>query len=133
MDDTPLVVPPVKRTDVGYKRPPAEHRFTRENQPPRRRKKVEDFDPSALALLNKILAEPQRVIVNGAVTWMSNAEAIVCQALQLVESGNRTLRRPVDDLMMSVNKEKYTQSRLPRMEVDGVDIGPMAQWKNDDE
>lgn len=122
-----------KRTDVGYKRPPAEHQFTKENQPPPRKKKVADFDHSALDLLNKILAEPQRVIVNGAVVWMSNAEAIVRKAVQLVEAGNRTLKRPIDDLLMAVNKEKYDRSKVPHIIVGGVDTGPMYVCPDDDD
>ena len=85
-----------KRTDVGYKRPPAEHQFKLGQKPPPRKKRV-IASPSRTQLLMKILNEEQRVQIDGRPRWCTNAELVLMVAFQLAENGNATIARLLID------------------------------------
>lgn len=90
-----------KRTDVGYKRPPAEHQFKKgERPPPRKKKKQQELSPQEL--LWRILQEERRVTINGTVQWLRASEIIMKKAFLLAEAGSSTIDRILGELLMRV-------------------------------
>jgi hypothetical protein len=90
---------PPKRSDVGYKRPPPEHRFQKgQKRPPRKKKQVEKTSPRDL--LWGILQEERRVMVDGKSKWMTNSEIIMNNAFLLAEKGSAVMQRLVSELLI---------------------------------
>ena len=92
--------PEGKRSDVGYKRPPLEHRFKPGQKPPPRKKRP----PKAQTrpeLLMRILQEPQRVQVGPKVRWCTKAELLLLVAFQLAEKGSPSVLRALVDCLMT--------------------------------
>lgn len=100
MDDSAPPQPCSKRKDVGYKRPPPEHRFKPGQKPPPRKKlRQANFTET----LTMILREENRLENGGKPRWMTTAALLVEKAYQLAEQGNPTLSRAlVDYLAVSV-------------------------------
>jgi len=106
-----------KRTDVGYKNPPVEHRFSADNQPLRRKKRTpRSLHPAEI--LMKILAEEHRVEINGKVFWYTKGRLLIMTAFKLAEKGNPTLSRNLADLLFkdadaSLEDETWLQIQQP--------------------
>lgn len=107
--------PPLKRTDVGYKRPPIETRFKKGQKPPPRKKKTTpSFD--AKELLWMILQERRRVVIEGKAVWLTNAELIGRRAFIEAEKGSPVLLRLVNQFILSV--EPGEDSQMPEVIVE---------------
>ena len=74
---------------VGYKRPPAEHRFKKGGRPPPRKPKPDPGEQTPGRILWRVLQEERRITVGGNVQWVSNAQLIVRRAFELTNKGNR--------------------------------------------
>lgn len=105
---------PTKRADVGYKRPPAEHRFKKGQKPPPRKKK-ESEALSPRDLLWRILQEERRVIIDDKPQWMRVSEIVMKKAFHLAEKGSPTVSRLVTELLMSVGEKEERQEGHPRI------------------
>ncbi len=103
---------PVKRTDVGYKRPPWEHQFTEENQPPPRKKKDPLREIPMSETLRKVLDEPRRVVVGGKARWVTGADLVIMRAWQEAEKGSASLRREMMRLSLSAEVPAPEQAPL---------------------
>jgi hypothetical protein len=92
--------PARKRADVGYRRPPAEHRFSRENQPKRRRRsaKMHEETETVARLLSRVLSEERRAEVGTQVKWLRMSEILILKAFELAERGSPIMRRRLIDL-----------------------------------
>ena len=88
----------VRRTDVGYKRPPVEHQFQPGNKPAPRKKRSAK-SPNPVELLIQILGEEQRVEVAGKVRWYTKGRLLIMVAFKLAEQGNPTLSRALAKLL----------------------------------
>ena len=87
-------LPPAKRTDVGYKRPPPEHQFKKGQKPPPRRPKAPPPSTSPRATLHRILNQVRWADINGRRVRMTTGELILRVADQTAErTGNAALRR----------------------------------------
>ena len=121
-EDTPLdeaskaAGNPVKRSDVGYKRPPWEHQFTKENQPPPRKKKDTLREVPMSETLRKVLDEERRVVVAGKVRWVTCADLVMMRAWQEAEKGSATLRREM--LRLSLSAEVPVPEQAPLVVTD---------------
>ena len=94
MTTKPSNLPPAKRTDVGYKRPPPEHQFKKGQKPPPRRPKSPPPSNSPRATLHRILNEDRWVDINGKRVRITTRELIVRMAENIAEkTGNAALRR----------------------------------------
>lgn len=112
MDDTSKPAgTPVKRSDVGYKRPPWEHQFTEENQPPPRKKDPLREVPMS-ETLRKVLDEPRRVVQNGKVRWLTSADLVLMRAWQEAEKGSASLSREMMRLSLSAEVPAPEQAPL---------------------
>lgn len=89
-----------KRTDVGYKRPPVETRFKKGQKPPPRKKK-NDAPQRVEDIFWAVLQESRRVVIDGKVCWISNAELITRRAFIESEKGSSTLQRLLSQLLLS--------------------------------
>jgi hypothetical protein len=96
-DDPP---PSGKRTDVGYKRPPAEHQFKKGHKPPPRKKNGTAKPEGAGDLLRKLLQEERRVVIGNKASYMPVSEILIRKAFELSEKGNATMRRRLIELQM---------------------------------
>lgn len=103
---------PVKRSDVGYKRPPWEHQFTKENQPPPRKKKDPLREVPMSETLRKVLDEPRRVVVGGKVRWVTSADLVLMRAWQEAEKGSACLSREMMRLSLSAEVPVPEQAPL---------------------
>ena len=108
----------VKRTDVGYKRPPHEHRFKKGNKPPPRKKKDALREMPMSETLRKVLEEPRRVVVGGKVRWLTTADLVLVRAWQEAEKGSASLRREMMRLLLSA--EIATAEQAPLVLVDST-------------
>ena len=90
-----------KRSDVGYGRPPPEHRFKKGQKPPARKKKDKPTKVQLREVLRKVLQERHRVVLNGKTRWVSAVELVLRRAYQEAEKGNATLRRELTTLLFS--------------------------------
>jgi hypothetical protein len=90
--------PPSRQYEVGYKKPPAGTRFSKDRQPPRRKKKLGDL--SFKDLLWKLLQEPRRVLIDGKPVWRTNAHLVSQRAFQEAEKGSSTLMRLCNELLL---------------------------------
>jgi hypothetical protein len=106
-------VAPVKRSDVGYGRPPIEKRFKPGQKPPPRKQKKELPELSGREILWRILQEERRILANGKVTWMRTSEIIIRKAYQLADGGNSTLQRLMSELLMRLSGEEDVAERMP--------------------
>jgi hypothetical protein len=88
----------MKRTDVGYKRPPPEHQFKPGQKPPPRKPKSTAKRESARDLLNRLLNEPRRVLMDGKAVWRTTADLLVHKAYEAAEQGSPTIGRLLSDL-----------------------------------
>lgn len=88
--------------NVGYCRPPVEHQFKPgQKPPPRKAKPKKEQFKSSLEALWKVLHEQRRLMVNGKVVWMSNAELIVRKAFKCAEKDDSpTISSLVGELML---------------------------------
>ncbi len=91
----------VKRSDVGYKRPPIEHQFKKGQKPPPRKKKEAIGQVPVSETFRKILEEPRRVLWGKKVRWLTVADLIMKRAWQEAEKGSATLRRLILRLVLS--------------------------------
>lgn len=107
---------PVKRSDVGYKRPPWKYRFTTENQPPSRKKKDPLREIPMSETLRKVLDEERRVVLGGKVRWVTSADLVVMRAWQEAEKGSATLRREM--LRLSLSSEAPAPEQAPLVVTD---------------
>jgi len=98
-DDGP---PPAKRTDVGYKRPPVEHQFTSDQQPPPRKKRAL-VKVSAAQSLARILAEERRIMIGKKVRWLPNGYLLLEVAFQLGEKGNLAVQRALAGYLLAAD------------------------------
>ena len=89
-----------KRTDIGYKRPPAEHQFKKGHTPKPRKLKPSIKKPNNGEILWKILQEERRVVIEGKVQWIRIADLIVRRMYELADKGNSTMRRLSLELLM---------------------------------
>lgn len=101
MDEGDVDKPP-KRQDVGYKRPPPEHRFKPGQKPPPRKKKAVPDEVPISEILRKVLHEPRRATIDGKVKWVSSAELVIRKAYQEAEKGKEMLRRELARLLLSL-------------------------------
>gem|GEM_PF-2611572 len=92
---------PVKRSDVGYKRPPREHQFKKGQKPPPRKKKDPLREVPTRETFRKILDEPRRVVEGDKVRWLTVADLVIRRAWHEAEKGSVTLRRAILRLVMS--------------------------------
>lgn len=83
---------PLKDYEVGYGRPPVEHRFKKGQKPPARKRRRKDAT-SPQVLLWQILNEQKRVELNGEVRWLSASEIIIRKAFALSDAGSSTIQR----------------------------------------
>ncbi len=112
MDDTSKPADsPAKRSDVGYKRPPWEHQFTKENQPPPRKKDTLREVPMS-ETLRKVLDEPRRAVVGGKARWVTSADLVLMRAWQEAEKGSALLRREMMRLSLSAEIPAPEQAPL---------------------
>lgn len=110
-EDPPI---PEKRTDVGYKRPPLEHRFKPGQKPPPRRKRTPPTMTPA-QLLQLLLRERRHVVdTDGKAKWMAVGEIIMRNAWTLAEKGNLSIRRRFDQLVLKDPPEERPQE-MPRI------------------
>ena len=91
----------VKRTDVGYKRPPREHQFKKGEKPPPRKKKDPLREVPTSETFRKILDEPRRVDLDDKVRWLTVADLVIRRAWHEAEKGSVTLRRAILRLVLS--------------------------------
>ncbi len=113
MDDTSEPAgSPVKRSDVGYKRPPREHQFKKGQKPPPRRKKDPLREIPMSETLRKVLNEPRRVVVGGKVRWVTSADLVLMRAWQEGEKGSVTLSREMMRLTLSAEAPAPEQAPL---------------------
>ena len=89
-----------KRSDVGYKRPPVEHRFKPGQKPPPRKKRAAK-PKSRAQLLAMTLREEQRIEIGGKVRWCTKAELLLLVAFQLAERGNPSVSRALADYLLA--------------------------------
>jgi hypothetical protein len=120
---------PVKRTDVGYKRPPAEHQFKKGQKPPPRKPKAVRAELYPTEILWMVLREQRRVLIDGKVAWMPNVDLIWRKAMELAEAGNATMQRTVTSLLFSLDEGKPKLNGRTRIEIDGVHAGWMPEWE----
>ncbi len=102
----------VKRTDVGYKRPPREHQFKKDQKPPPRKKKDPLREIPMSETLRKVLDEPRRVVQNGKVRWLTSADLVLIRAWQEAEKGSASLRREMMRLSLSAEVPAPEQAPL---------------------
>lgn len=99
-----------KRQDVGYKRPPPEHRFKAGQKPPPRKKKAVPDEVPISEILRKVLHEPRRATIGGKVKWVSSAELVIRKAYQEAEKGKAMLRRELARLLLSLDGGTCTEA-----------------------
>ena len=102
----------LKRSDVGYKRPPREHQFKKGEKPPPRKKKEAIGQVPMSETFRKILDEPRRVIVGDKVRWLTVADLVMMRAWQEAEKGSATLRREIVRLSLSSEGPGLEQAPL---------------------
>jgi len=90
----------VKRSDVGYKRPPREHQFKKGEKPPPRKKKEAIGQVPMSETFRKILDESRRVVLGDKVRWLTVADLVMTRAWQEAEKGSVTLRRALLRLVL---------------------------------
>ena len=91
---------PIKRNDVGYKRPPVEHQFKPGQKPPPRRRKAEKAQ-SNTQLFARILAEERRLERGNKAIWCSTGSLVLEIAFQVAEKGNPTVMRALTDCLIA--------------------------------
>jgi hypothetical protein len=106
-----------KRTDVGYKRPPAEHQFKSGQKPPPRKRRAGEPE-STTKLLARILAEERRLGRGTNVRWLSNAYLLIEVAFQLAEEGNQGVARALAEYLLAADKPEPNDDPQPRVEED---------------
>ena len=92
-----------KRTDVGYRRPPIEHRFKKGQKPPPRKPKPvveDDLDD----MFWRVLQEPRRIMRGGKAKWVATSELLVRRAYHEAQKGSSTLSRLVNDQLLKAYK-----------------------------
>ncbi len=107
---------PVKRSDVGYKRPPREHQFKKGQKPPPRKKKDTLREVPMSETLRKVLDEERRVVLAGKVRWVTCADLVIMRAWQEAEKGSATLRREM--LRLSLSSEAPAPEQAPLVVTD---------------
>ena len=90
-----------KRSDVGYKRPPPEYQFKKNEKPPPRKKKEAPREVPMSEAFRKVLEEERRVEIGGKPQWLTAADLVMKRAWQEAEKGSPTLRREIVRLMLS--------------------------------
>lgn len=85
------------RKNVGYGHPPVEHQFKTGQKPPPRKRKPKAEETSR-ELLERLMKEPRRVLINGKASWWSTGALIIHKAYESAEKGSPTLRRLLSDL-----------------------------------
>lgn len=108
--------PAGKRLDVGYKRPPVEHRFKAGQTPPPRKKRIVEPESTTRCLL-RILREERRLIRGKNVVWLTNATLLVEIAFQLAEKGNATVSRALTSYLMANDEPEQFDDQI-RIEMD---------------
>ena len=93
---------PAKRQDVGYKRPPPEHRFKKGQKPPPRKKKAVPDEVPISEVLRMVLHERRRATIGGRVMWVTGGELVIRKAYQEAEKGKAMLRRELARLLLSL-------------------------------
>ena len=106
--------------EVGYKKPPRQHRFKPGEKQPRRGK-TEGAKASGHELW-AILQEDRIVAVKGRRTRMTNLEVILRRFMEKVEQGNASLLRLYYELSMSSSPEPDEMF----LDLDGV-VTPFPQ------
>ena len=101
MDQSDVPLSTGKRTDVGYGRPPPEHRFKKGEKPPPRKKKDAPREVPMSEAFRKILEEDRRVTIGEKGQWLTAADLVMKRAWQEAEKGSATLRREIVRLMLS--------------------------------
>ncbi len=91
----------VKRSDVGYKRPPREHQFKNGEKPPPRKKKEVFRAAPMTETMRKVLGEERRVVHAGKVRWLTAADLVIRRAWLEAEKGSPALRREIFRLSLS--------------------------------
>lgn len=108
-----------KRTDVGYKRPPVEHRFKKGQKPPPRKAKATSAKLSPIEILWQILKESRPVSRKGKRVWISNTALILHKAFEHAERGNPTMQRAVTGLLLALDSRKNPLKGRTRVELNG--------------
>lgn len=103
---------PVKPSDVGYKKPPIEHRYKVGHKHPPRKKKKKSGEVPMSETLRKVLNEERRVDLGGKVRWVTCAELIIMRAWQEAEKGSAALRREMLRLSLSFEGPAHEQAPL---------------------
>ena len=107
---------PVKRSDVGYKRPPREHQFKKGDRPPPRKKKDALREIPMSETLRKVLDEPRRVVIGGKARWLTTADLVLMRAWQEAEKGSPSLSREM--MRLSLSAESAIPEQAPLIVVD---------------
>lgn len=107
---------PVKRSDVGYKRPPREHQFKNGEKPPPRKKKEKLGEVLMRETMRKILNEERRVVVGRKVRWLTCADLVIMRAWQEAERGSAILRREM--VRLGFNSEAHAPEQVPLVVTD---------------
>lgn len=89
-----------KREDVGYKRPPKEHRFKKGNKPKPRKPKFEPEDLSIPRILWAVLNEDVRIGQGRNVKYMRTSDLLVRKVLELAEKGDTSMGKLAFELLM---------------------------------
>ena len=90
----------VRRTDVGYKRPPVETRFKKDHAPPPRKKKHRSKQNDPTQTFWEVLQEPRRALINKKIRWATTSELIVRTAFIEAEKGSPVLQRLLNQLLL---------------------------------
>lgn len=108
-----------KRTDVGYKRPPVDHQFTTDQQPPPRKKRVR-VKVSASQSLARILAEERRITIGKKVRWLPTGHLVIEVAFQLAERGNWAVARALTGYLLAADgPETASNETIEEYDPDG--------------
>lgn len=105
-----------KRSDVGYKRPPAEHQFKIGQKPPPRKARAQKPLKVSQSLA-RILAEERRIKRGGKAHWYPNGYLLIEVAFQLAEEGNSTVARALAEYLVA-SEQPDAPNNQPLFELD---------------
>ena len=131
--DTPADEPskasdkPVKRSDVGFGRPPIEYQFKLGHKHRPRKKKETLVEVPMSETLRKVLNEERRVVVGGKVRWVTCADLVIMRAWQEAEKGSATLRREM--LRLSLSCEAAAPEQAPLVITDPSAPGSATEFR----
>ncbi len=110
---------PSENDSVGYRRPPKRTRWkTGQSGNPRSTKAMPKLAESSLAVIERLLFEPVRVMKNGEPAKMSAAAAIINQLMQKSFSGDRKATRVLQKYEEFANRNSVAQFQIVFVETD---------------